>query len=93
MGLLQMGAGMRLFQTLPGLSDMATGGLGAKNSLAALKQVLEGASHVNFKSVWEVVDQIELFLKDANFVLDEYDRGRPKDDRMFVVQKGLKGLF
>lgn len=93
MGLLQLGAGAQLFEIVPGLADTATGGLAAKRSLAAMRQVLESPAYINWASISGAMDAIEIFLKDANLVLDEYDRGRPRKDRFFVSRKQLKGLF
>ena len=93
MGLLQLGGSVQLFESVAGLSDMATGGLKAKRSLAAIKQILEGPGNVSWERIGEAMDAIEKFLEDANSLLDAYDRGRPRKERMFVARKGMRGLF
>jgi hypothetical protein len=93
MRLLQLGGSVQLFETVPGLSDMATAGLGARRSLSAIRQVMESGANVNWNSVGDAMDAIETFLEDAESVLDAYDRDRPRKEKLFVVRKGLKGLF
>jgi hypothetical protein len=93
MGLLQLGGSVQLFERVAGLSDMATGGLGARQSLTAMSQVLESPANVSWERIGEAMDAIETYLKDANVVLDAYDHGRPRKERLFVARKGMKGLF
>jgi hypothetical protein len=93
MGLLQLGASAHLFDSVPGLADAATGGLRAKQALAAIRPALEGPSFVHWENVERTLAEIETFLADANLVLDEHDKGRPRGERMFVVRDNVKGLF
>ncbi|WP_448661690.1 hypothetical protein ACG3SL_13555 [Sphingomonas sp. CJ20] len=93
MGLLQMGAAVQLFERVPGLSEIASGGAGAKQSIAAIRQVLEDGSFVRWTNVDMVIREVEIFLADAWVVLAEHDKGRPKQERMFIARRGLKGLF
>lgn len=93
MGLLQLGESAPLFASVPGLSDMATGGVGARRALVSMRQALEGASLVRWSNVDGTIAEIETFITDANLVLDEYDRDRPKKDQMFAARSDLKGLF
>jgi hypothetical protein len=55
--------------------------------------VLEGGSFVRWTNVDMTIGEVETFLADAGAVLAEYDKGRPKQERMFIVRRGLKGLF
>jgi hypothetical protein len=93
MGGLQLGVSMHLWENLPGLEEMATGGLGLKRSLAAVRQVLESDSNVNWNRTAELMDMIDPFLRDAHLLLDHYDQGREGDNRLFIVRKNIKGLF
>lgn len=93
MGLLQLGSSAHLFASAPGLSEMATGGSGTRQALASMRQALEDLSFVQWSNVDNALAEIETFIADANLVLDEYDRGRPKKDRMFVARSDVRGLF
>ena len=93
MGVLQLGGSVQLFESVPGLSEAATGGVGARRSLAAMRQVLESPQNVNWERVADAMDAIDTFLDDAQTLLDACDRGRPRKERLFVARKGMKGLF
>lgn len=93
MGLLQMGAAAELFSTVPGLANIADGGVGARRTLRAIETAIESGSHLAAERMLETFEELDLFVADANQVLDEYDRDRQGQDRLFVLRREVRGLF
>lgn len=93
MGLLQIGAAAELFSTMPALATIADGGVGARKSLRAIEAAIESGSHLAPERMQRTFDELDRFITDANMVLDEYDRGRPEHDRLFVPRREVRGLF
>lgn len=93
MGLLQMGAAAELFSVVPGLANIADGGLGARGALRAIEVAIEGGSYLAMERIAQTLEEIDLFIADASVVLDEYDRGRRRQDRLFVPRDDVRMLF
>jgi len=93
MGLLQMGQAAELFATMPGLADIADGGLGSRKALRAIEAAIESGAPLSENRTSDALDELDQFIADAHVILNEYDSGRRRGERLFVGRKEVRGLF
>jgi hypothetical protein len=93
MGLLQMGHAAELFATVPGLADLADGGLGSRKALQAIETAIESGAPLAENRILDTIEELDQFIADGHRILNEYDRGRRRGDRLFAPRKQVRGLF